>query len=275
MKHEFEIACNATEAAGKLLLQFYDSDYTIEDKGPSPMYDRDSNPVTEADYAADTFLKRSLLGEFPDYGWLSEETADSADRLSKERVWVVDPLDGTKEFIERKPMWVVSVALVEDHIPVVGVLYNPLTEEMFTAARGEGAQLNGAPVACSTKKYPAEMVILNSRTETKNGLWKPYSSAFKELKGVGSVAYKLGLTAAKRADVFATFRPKNEWDVCAGHCIVNEAGGALLDLNGNEITYNNKNTLITPGLVAGNAEAVRNTLAVLNAEVAGDAEISA
>ena len=96
MKHEFEIACNATEAAGKLLLQFYDSDYTIEDKGPSPMYDRDSNPVTEADYAADTFLKRSLLGEFPDYGWLSEETADSADRLSKERVWVVDPLDGTR-----------------------------------------------------------------------------------------------------------------------------------------------------------------------------------
>lgn len=103
MKHEFEIACNATEEAGRLLLQFYDSDYRIEDKGPSPMYDRDSNPVTEADYAADALLKRTLLGKFPDFGWLSEETADSSDRLSKNRVWVVDPLDGTKEFIEREP----------------------------------------------------------------------------------------------------------------------------------------------------------------------------
>lgn len=134
---------------------------------------------------------------------------------------------------------------------------------MFTAAKGEGAQLNGKPVACTTKSDPAEMVILNSRTETRNGLWKPYSSAFKELKGIGSVAYKLGLTAAGKADVFATFRPKNAWDICAGHCIVNEAGGVLMDLNGNEVTYNNENTLITPGLVAGNREAVENTLQVL------------
>ncbi|MDP6836426.1 MAG: inositol monophosphatase family protein, partial [Candidatus Marinimicrobia bacterium] len=83
------------------------------------------------------------------------------------------------------------------------------------------------------------------------------------LKGVGSVAYKLGLTAAGKADVFASLRPKNEWDICAGHCIVNEAGGVLMDLNGNTVTYNNEKTLITPGLVAGDPQAVDNTFNVL------------
>ncbi|MDP6594181.1 MAG: inositol monophosphatase family protein, partial [Candidatus Marinimicrobia bacterium] len=139
----------------------------------------------------------------------------------------------------------------------------PVKEELFSAVKGEGANLNGERVSCSTETDPSQMVILNSRTETRDGLWFPYKDEFKELKGVGSVAYKLGLTAAGKADVFASLRPKNEWDICAGHCIVNEAGGVLMDLNGNTVTYNNEKTLITPGLVAGDPQAVDNTFNVL------------
>ena len=237
-------------------MSYYNTDYEIKDKGYH-------NPVTTADHAADTLLKKTLMAARPDYGWLSEETVDSPARLSKERVWVVDPLDGTKEFIEGVPNFVVSVALVENGYPVVGVLYNPVTKEMFTAEKSKGAFLNDAPILCSTKESVSEMVILNSRSETRRGLWKSYDGIFGKLKAIGSVAYKLGLTAAGKADIFASLRPKNEWDICAGNCIINEAGGKLIDLNGHQRLYNQKNTLISPGLVAGEIIAVDKTYNVL------------
>ena len=149
-------------------------------------------------------------------------------------------------------------------MPILGVLYNPEKEEIFTAVKGEGAFFNGKSVTCSKLTELSQMIILNSRTETRDGLWLPFKEQFKGLKGVGSVAYKLGLTAACKADIFATLRPKNEWDVCAGHCIINEAGGTMIDLNGNGVTYNNKNPLFSPGLIAGNPKAVDNTLHLLN-----------
>ena len=99
------------------------------------------------------------------------------------------------------------------------------------------------------------MVILNSRSEINKGLWNNYQGQFAEFKAVGSVAYKLGLTAAGVGDVFASLRPKNEWDICAGNCIINEAGGKLIDLNGNQRVYNLDDTLIQPGLIAGGKEA--------------------
>ena len=109
------------------------------------------------------------------------------------------------------------------------------------------------------------MIILNSRSETKKGLWDSHIETFKELKPIGSVAYKLGLTAAGKADIFASLRPKNEWDICAGNCIVNEAGGKLIDLFGKQRRYNQEDTLITPGLIAGEVNAVEKTFSVLKA----------
>jgi len=172
-------------------------------------------------------------------------------------------LTALKEFIEGVPNFVVSVGLVEKGEPIVGVLYNPVTKETFTAAKGEGAFLNGEPIICSTKENLVDMVILNSRSETRRGLWKPFDGTFGELKEVGSVAYKLGLTAAGKADIFASLRPKNEWDICAGNCIINEAGGMLIDLHGNPRQYNLEKTLIEPGLIAGHVEAVDKTFEVL------------
>ncbi len=256
MNSDLLIAKNAAKEAGTLIMNYYKTDYEIQDKGYH-------NPVTTADYAADTRLKEILSEACPEYGWLSEETVDSPDRLSKERVWVVDPLDGTKEFVEGVPHFVVSVALVENGVPIVGILFNPVSKELFSASRGEGAYLNGAPIKCISKDNVGEMVILNSRSETRRGLWSPFDGTFGELRAIGSVAYKLGLTAAGQADIFASLRPKNEWDICAGNCIINEAGGKLIDLYGEQRIYNQKNTLISPGLVAGKTNAVDKTFKIL------------
>ena len=258
MNSDLSIAKTAAIEAGGIILNYYKADYEIKDKGYH-------NPVTTADNAADTRLKEILMVARPNYGWLSEETVDSPERLTKDRVWIVDPLDGTKEFIEGVPHFVVSVALVENGNPIVGVLYNPVTAETFTAAKGEGAELNGEKIQCATKDNVGNMVILNSRSETRRGLWAPYDGTFGELRAIGSVAYKLGLTAAGQADIFASLRPKNEWDICAGNCIINEAGGKLIDLNGNRVVFNREKTLIEPGLIAGDIDAVDKTFEVLKA----------
>ena len=103
----------------------------------------------------------------------------------------------------------------------------------------------------------------NSRTETKNKLWTPYENFFYKLKPIGSVAYKLALVAAGKADVFATLKPKNEWDICAAHCIINETGGKLIDLHGNSRRYNLKNSIIEPGIIAGEKDAVEKVFSII------------
>ncbi|MBD67651.1 MAG: 3'(2'),5'-bisphosphate nucleotidase CysQ [Candidatus Marinimicrobia bacterium] len=255
--NDLKLAINASLKAGEIIMQYYCDDYEIKEKGYH-------NPVTTADNEADTYLKSTLMSARPQYGWLSEETVDSKNRLNKEKVWIVDPLDGTKEFIEGVPQFVVSIALVEKGIPIIGVLHNPVTKETFHAAKGEGAYLNQGQYRCSIKDSTRDMVILNSRSETRRGLWEPYKKHFKELRPIGSVAYKMGLTAIGKADIFATLRPKNEWDICAGTCLINEAGGKVINLNGKEITFNNQKTLIEPGLIAGYNLSVEKTYKIFN-----------
>lgn len=253
MNKELKSAVAAAKEAGSIIMKYYKSKYEIRDKSYH-------NPVTTADHAADKYLRETLTAAYPNYGWLSEETVDTKERLSYSRTWVVDPLDGTKEFIEGVPHFVVSIALVENGEPIIGVLYNPASDELFSAAKGDGAFLDGERLGCSTKTDFKKMVILNSRSETRNGLWESYATDFKEQRAIGSVAYKLGLTSAAKADIFASLRPKNEWDICAGHCILREAGGEMVTLEGSPITYNNEKTLITPGLIASNAEILEDSV---------------
>ena len=257
MDNDLKLAINASLKAGEIIMQYYCDDYEIKEKGYH-------NPVTTADKEADSYLKSTLMSARPQYGWLSEETVDSKNRLNKEKVWIVDPLDGTKEFIEGVPQFVVSIALVEKGIPIIGVLHNPVTKETFHAAKGGGTYLDQGQYRCSIKDSTRDMVILNSRSETRRGLWEPYKKHFKELRPIGSVAYKMGLTAIGKADIFATLRPKNEWDICAGTCLINEAGGKVINLNGKEITFNNQKTLIEPGLIAGYNLSVEKTYKIFN-----------
>ncbi len=252
MTHELEIVKYACLEAGKEILRYYKNSYSIMDKSYH-------NPVTDADHSANDKIESILRPEFPEYGWLSEETVDSPHRLQKDRVWIVDPLDGTKEFIEGVPNFVVSIGLVETGKPILGVLYNPVTEELFHAVKGRGSYYNGKRVRCSEANRLEGSSIVISRSETRRGLWKGTESWFSQQVHIGSVAYKLGLTATGKFDSFATLRPKNEWDVCAGDLLITEAGGVLKNLeNGLVRVYNQKNPLITPGLIGGNEKLVND-----------------
>ncbi len=249
MQNDLKTAIEAARGAGEVLLSYFKSDYEIQDKGFM-------NPVTTADFAAKDYLEAHLRETRPEYGWLSEETTDSDARLERDRLWVVDPLDGTKEFIEGVPQFVVSIGLAEYGRPILGVLYNPVTQELFTGVKGEQAMLNGAPISASSVGQMAEADILNSRTESKRGLWKQYDQHFQTLTPVGSVAYKLGLVAAGKADMFATLRPKSEWDVCAGDIILECAGATMIRVTGEQVKYNQRDVIIRPGLVAGNTNLI-------------------
>ena len=244
MRAELDLAIAAARVAGAITLEFYGGQYTVRDKAPD-------GPVTSADLAADACLREMLLGGRPDCGWLSEETADRPDRLTRERVWIVDPLDGTREFVSRIPEYAVSVALVERGAPVVGVVFNPPTGELFAAVRGGGTYLNGKRVFCSETDRLDRAVLITSRSETGRGEVEPFRSRVGQVRPVGSVAYKLALVAAGLGDLNVSVRPKNEWDVCAGDLLVCEAGGRMLDLEGRFRRYNQRDPLIRGGLVAG------------------------
>ena len=246
----------AARNAGKILMKYYESsDKEIKMKGAN-------NPVTVADQEADKYLFNFLTNEFPEYGWLSEETLDTQERLEKNRVWVVDPLDGTKEFIEGVPHFSISIGMVSSGKSVVGVIYNPAKNELFSAYKGGGSMLNEEPIYCLSDN--SLRTIMVSRSEIKRGMWKNYEEKFSEIIPIGSVAYKLGLIAAGKATFFATLQPKNEWDVCAGDCILSEAGGSLIDLYGKNRSYNLIDTRIRPGLIAGYSDHLKEVLETIN-----------
>jgi len=170
-------------------------------------------------------------------------------------VWIVDPLDGTKEFITGVPEYAVAVALVEDGEPVLGVVHNPVTGETFWAERGGGAVLNGQPIHVAEGR-----VVLASRSETKRGEFTPFEDW--EVRPVGSIQYKLALVAAGQGAVTWSRGPKHEWDVCAGALIVREAGGLATELAGTPLRYNRPRPKVR-GILAGAPQAHARALAEL------------
>lgn len=243
----------ALEQAGTLLAGFAGKDLEVERKAPG-------HPVTEADRAADDLLRELLPRD--DEGWLSEETVDDPSRLDRHRVWVVDPLDGTKEFIAGIPEWTVSVALVEGGRAVAGGIYNPLLGHLVLGAEGMGVTLNGEP-ALVTRTFRGNgdggdaggdhefsgLQVLASRSEIRRGEWDRWETAGFTVVPTGSVAYKLALVAAGRADATWTLTPKSEWDVAAGAALVTAAGGRVRLPDGTEPTFNRPDPRI-PGLLA-------------------------
>ncbi len=204
------------------------------------------DPVTEADRAVDEVLRQNLLREGE--GWLSEESVDDKSRLSKSRVWIVDPLDGTREFVAGIPEFCVSIGFVENGRPVAGGIYNPATDEVILGAIDSGVRYNGTPARSSRRTALQGSLILASRSEVKRGEWKQFQGGPFEIRAMGSVAYKLALVAAGRADVTFTLTPKHEWDVAAGAALVLSAGGVVTTLDNRELRCNQKNPLLA-GLI--------------------------
>ena len=207
------------------------------------------DPVTEADRSVDAVLRQNLLREGE--GWLSEESADDLSRLDKERVWVVDPLDGTREFVMGLPEFCVSIGYVMNGKPVAGGIYNPATQERFLGAVDTGILYNRKPARPSQRTSLHGALVLASRSEVKRGEWKPFENAAFTVRPMGSVAYKLALVSAGLADVTFTLTPKNEWDVVAGAALVKSAGGFVSTLERTDLTANRRDPLLSGLLACG------------------------
>lgn len=205
------------------------------------------DPLTEADLAVNEVLLKSLLK--PGEGWLSEENADDAARLKCSRVWIVDPIDGTREFIQGIPEWCISVGLVEGGRPVAGGIFNPATDELIIGGEGCGVTLNERPVAMRTSSDIRGALVLASRSEVKRGEWEAFFKESISIRNVGSVAYKLGLVAAGLADGTWTLVPKHEWDVAAGAALLRAGGGVVMNPDGSPAVFNQPNPKLT-GFVA-------------------------
>jgi myo-inositol-1(or 4)-monophosphatase len=231
---------NALEAAVESISSFIPGAVAAEFKV-------DDDPITEADRTANRILRQALHRDGE--GWLSEESFDDPARLENERVWVVDPLDGTREFVAGIPEWCISVGFVENGKAVAGGICNPATRELFLGAVGQGITLNGKAVCPSNCRGLSEAVVLASRSEVRRGEWDCFRQAPFVTRPMGSVAYKLALVAAGRADATWTLAPKNEWDIAAGVALVECAGGFARKIDNSQICFNQKSTRL-PGLLA-------------------------
>jgi myo-inositol-1(or 4)-monophosphatase len=231
--------------AGDIAMSFYGRAHDSWEKGPGQI-------VTEADIAVDRFLQRGLSGLAPDAGWLSEESVDDASRLGADRVWVVDPIDGTRSFAQARPEFTICIGLVERERPVLGLVYNPATGELFQAVAGQGASLNGRPIHASERRALGGATVVVSKFENRK---RNFASLLPgaDITTIGSLAYKLCLVACGRYDGYLTWRRTHDWDIAAAAMILTEAGALMTDPDGGTIRLNRPEPR-HPGIVAANPE---------------------
>lgn len=229
MTPDLDLLRTAAQEAGRLALRLQESELQIFRKAGG-------SPVTNADLAVDALLKERLTAARPVYGWLSEETADDSDRLTREQVFMVDPIDGTRAYIAGRPWWVVSVAVAEAGRPVAGVIYNAALEETYEAAEGQGALLNGKPIRCAAATSLEACTMLADPALFASGWDEPWPVMQVERRN--AVAYRMALVAAGTFDAAVALNDKNDWDIAAGLVIAREAGAVSTDHKGCSLTLN-------------------------------------
>jgi myo-inositol-1(or 4)-monophosphatase len=238
-----ELLAGALREAGSIALQYFRNSVSAWTK-------EDGTPVSAADIAINEHLKHRLLAHRPDYGWLSEETEKQDTQTSARRVWVVDPIDGTRAFIDGVPHFCHSVALVEEGRPVVAALHNPAADELYEAVAGKGAKLNGREIRVSHRAEIAGCRMAAFAPLFKHPAWRePWPDM--EIVQRDSVAYRLAMVASGEVDAALSLNAKRDWDLAAADLIVHEAGGLLTSHDGHRLHYNTGSTTHRSFLAAG------------------------
>jgi len=236
--------------AGNIARSFYGGDYKQWNK-------EGGSPVTEADLAVNKYLCDALTGARPAYGWLSEENTDDPARLTRRDVFIIDPIDGTVAFLKNRPHFTICAAVVRDGRPCCGVVYNPISDEMYAARTGAGAHRNGEPIHVGARDALEGAAILGDRTQFTSAPWPPM-----HVQNRNSVAYRLALVADGSADLSVSLTPKRDWDLAAADVILHEAGGVLTDAQGATLIYNRPVTK-QASLVAANPALHSKVIALL------------
>ncbi|MFQ5603160.1 MAG: 3'(2'),5'-bisphosphate nucleotidase CysQ [bacterium] len=251
LTEELNVATEIIKEAGQIILDFYHRKYDVELKN-------EREPVTQADKASNAFITEQLARQFPDDAILAEESKDDFKRLQKSRVWVVDPMDGTKEFIDKVGQFAAMIGLVENGRPVLGLVYQPTSAIFYWAVRNQGAYMiqNGQKselhVSNVTEIDQLKLVISRSHRAELVDTMKEALGIHKEVAS-GSVGLKVGLLAQKKCDLYLHPNSKTkEWDTCAPEIILQEAGGTLTDCWGQPLKYNKENVYNDKGFVASN-----------------------
>ncbi|WP_349252556.1 3'(2'),5'-bisphosphate nucleotidase CysQ [Asticcacaulis sp. EMRT-3] len=205
-------------------------------------YKADGSIVTNADTEVNLWLKEALLSERPDYGWQSEEEADNAHRLSARRTFVLDPIDGTMGLSKGSPYWTIALAIVEDGQPISAVVYAPDSNELYSAALGEGARLNDSPIEASQRSELEGAEALGDSRLFGKDIWQiPWPRL--SVHSRPSVAYRMACVAAGTADFTMALTPKRDWDVAAATLIAQEAGAVVSDHMGQPYGFNAPDSL--------------------------------
>jgi myo-inositol-1(or 4)-monophosphatase len=231
LAHDAALLRETVREAGRLALSLFRTELKNWTKGAS-------SPVSEADIRVNDLLEERLRAATPDYGWLSEESVDDDTRLGKARVWIVDPIDGTRGYLAGREDWCVSVALVEDTSPLLAAVFAPATDEFFFAARGEGAARNDVPVRAT----PGTELDF-SRIAGPKPLVERLNLSAGEITlypRIGSLALRLCRVAQGSLDAAFAGGQSRDWDLAAANLIVQEANGNMTALSGEEILYNRR-----------------------------------
>ncbi len=257
-ERELSIATEVAREAGAAILKFYDEPLRVEQKRSAGGIE----PVTVADRAANELIVRRLSREFPDDGILAEESVDTKTRLAKRRVWMIDPLDGTTGFIDRNGDFAVQIGLTLEGACVMGVVYQPLADTLYWAARGAGSWikrpgLETTRARVSGRNILSEMRMAASRTHRSARLDMVVEKlGVKEEVRRGSVGVKVGLIVEQQCDLYVHLSPRSkQWDTCAPEIILTEAGGRLTDLFGEPFRYNASDIQNRNGIIASNGAA--------------------